>query len=212
MIIAVDGPAASGKGTLAAGLAAHFGLPHLDTGLLYRAVGRAWLPFEDEPDSAQRAELIALALKPADLDGHALGTPEIAQAASKVAALPAVRQVLFRFQRDFALQPGGALLDGRDIGTVICPDADAKLYVTADPEIRCERRARQMEARGERIDRAALLRDILARDARDSGRADAPLAIAEDAHLLDTSQLSIEEALRAAIAIVDAAIDTKAER
>lgn len=212
MIIAVDGPAASGKGTLAGLLASHFGLPHLDTGLLYRAVGRAWIPWSGLPDAEARAIAIARSLDAAAIDGAALGSPEIGQAASQVSAIPEVRAALFAVQRDFATQPGGAVLDGRDIGTVICPEADVKLFVTADAPVRMERRALQIEAKGQSVDREALLADIRARDHRDMTRAEAPLKQAADAHLLDTSEMSIEAALRAAIAIVDRATARTAER
>lgn len=211
MIIAVDGPAASGKGTLSSGLAKHYNLPHLDTGLLYRAVGNAWMPFEKSADAVCQAIRIAKTFDTTNLDHAILATPGVGQLASKVAAIPEVRQALFQFQRDFAAQAKGALLDGRDIGTVICPDADVKLYVTADASVRCERRALQMEGRGVDVDRKALLDGILARDARDSGREDAPMQIAEDAVLLDTTQLGIEASLRAAIAIIDGAIENKTE-
>lgn len=212
MIIAVDGPAASGKGTLATRLAAHYGLRHLDTGLLYRAVGHEWAAFETAHDAAEHAVRIAQNLDASALDAELLSTPEIGQLASKVAAITDVRVALLAFQRAFAANPQGAVLDGRDIGTVICPNADAKLYVTARPEVRAERRALQMEARGMPIDRANLLADIKARDERDMGRADAPLTMSSDAHLLDTSDLDIESALRASIAIVDRAVADKAER
>lgn len=211
MIIAIDGPAASGKGTLAARLATHFKLSHLDTGLLYRAVGKAWQPFEAEADAKDRAIMLAKALSPDQLDADSLGSAEIGQAASKVAAIPEVRAALLQFQRDFCVRPEGAILDGRDIGTVICPDADVKFFVTAAPEARAERRASQLEAKGVSVDRAAMLADIKARDERDSSRADAPLRPAEDAHLLDTTNLDIEAALRAAIAIIDQVMARKAE-
>ncbi len=211
MIIAVDGPAASGKGTLASLMADHYGLPHLDTGLLYRQVGMLWRPFEHDADADARAVEIARALDASSLDADVLGTAENAQAASKVAALPEVRQALLQFQRDFANQPGGAILDGRDIGTVITPEADVKIFVTASAETRAGRRAKQFEKRGETVDFDALIADIRERDARDSGRKDAPLKQAEDAHLLDTTDLSIEATLRAAVAIVDAVMARKAE-
>lgn len=206
MIIAIDGPAASGKGTLAHRLAAHYGLPHLDTGLLYRAVGEQWAPFENETDAEERAVEIATALDASDLDAERLATPEIGQLASKVAAMSAVRKALLTYQREFAGQTGGAILDGRDIGTVICPDADVKLFVTAEADVRAERRARQVEERTGKANLQAILDDIHARDARDMGRADAPLSRADTAHLLDTSKMDIETALRAAIAIVDTAV------
>ena len=209
MIIAVDGPAASGKGTMARRLASHYGLPHLDTGLLYRAVGRDWAPFANGPDAEQKAIAIARSLDAGTIDAGALGSAEIGQLASRVSAIPEVRQVLFRMQRDFATQPGGAVLDGRDIGTVICPEADAKLFVTASPEVRMQRRASQLEEKGIAVDRAGLLADIKARDERDMNRAAAPLRPADDAVLLDTSEMDIEAALRAAIVIVDGSIARK---
>lgn len=211
MIIAVDGPAASGKGTLAALLAAHYGLPHLDTGLLYRAVGKVWAPFADGPGAEEKAIEIAQSLDGSKIDPTELGSAEAGQAASKVSVIPGVRAALFALQHDFARQAGGAVLDGRDIGTVICPDADVKLYVTADAGVRAERRAQQLEARGQVVDRTWLRADIEARDRRDMGRATAPLRPADDAYLLDTSEMAIEAALRAAIAIVDRAIGRKAE-
>lgn len=211
MIIAVDGPAASGKGTLSNGLAEHYNLPHLDTGLLYRAVGNAWSVFEEAPDAICQAVRIARTLDTTNLDPAVLATPGVGQLASKVAVLPEVRQALLQFQKDFAAQPQGALLDGRDIGSVICPNADVKLYITAEAPIRAERRALQMEGRGMVVDRAEILEGILVRDARDSGREDAPMQIATDAILLDTSQLDIEASLRAAIAIIDSAIASKTE-
>lgn len=212
MIIAVDGPAASGKGTLAGRIALYYGLPHLDTGLLYRAVGRAWAPYRGAPDATERAILIARALDPGTIDRAALGSAEIGQWASEVSAIPEVRAALFKAQRDFVSRPGGAVLDGRDIGTVICPEAEVKLYVTASPEVRTERRARQLEQKGVPVDRAELLADIRARDARDMGRATAPLRPANDAVLLDTSEMDIEAALRRAIAIVEGSIARKSGR
>lgn len=209
MIIAVDGPAASGKGTMAKRLASHYGLPHLDTGLLYRAVGRDWASFADDPDAEAKAVAIARTLDAGAIDADTLGSAEIGQLASRVSAIPDVRKVLFQVQRDFATQPGGAVLDGRDIGTVICPEADAKLFVTASPEVRMERRAGQLEQKGIAVDRAELLANIRARDARDMNRAAAPLRPADDAVLLDTSEMDIEAALRAAIAIVDGSIARK---
>ncbi|HEY9013042.1 MAG TPA: (d)CMP kinase [Devosia sp.] len=211
MIIAVDGPAASGKGTLAAGLARHYGLPHLDTGLLYRAVGRATAPWDGAPEFEARAIEAAQALDAAHLgDVEALTTPEVGVLASKVASIVEVRKALFDFQRRFATQPGGAVLDGRDIGTQICPDADAKLFIVADSKARMERRARQLEARGEVVDRYALYHQIEERDARDMANPNGGFYQASDAHLLDTTQLDIEAALRAAVAIVDAAVAGKA--
>lgn len=203
MVIAIDGPAASGKGTLARRLAAHYGLPHLDTGLLYRAVGARCLAagrLDDEAASVQAA----LTLDVSALDPDALRTAELGEAASVVAARPGVRAALLDLQRRFAGQPGGAVLDGRDIGTVICPDAPAKLFVTARPDVRAERRFRELVGRGEEIAYEAVLADILKRDERDSGRSSAPLLKANDAVLLDTSDLGIEAAFAAALAIVEA--------
>lgn len=212
MIIAVDGPAASGKGTLAAGLARHYGLPHLDTGLLYRAVGRAAAPRADAADFEQAAEAAALALDLSDLDPLALSTAEIGVLASKVAVFAGVRRALFDHQRAFALRPGGAVLDGRDIGTTIAPDADVKLFIEADSKARMERRARQLEARGVVVDRYALYHQIEERDARDRLNPNGGFFPAPDAHLLDTTRLDIEAALRAAIAIVDGVMATKDPR
>ncbi|MCW5722480.1 MAG: (d)CMP kinase [Devosia sp.] len=211
MIIAVDGPAASGKGTLAAGLAAHYRLPCLDTGLLYRAVGQAVALFEDTPFFEDKAIAAALCLDAAALEDTALlTTAQAGVLASKVAVIAQVRQALFDFQRDFATRPGGAVLDGRDIGTKICPDADVKLFIKADSKARMERRARQLEARGETVDRYALYHQIEERDARDMLNPHGGFYKADDAHLLDTTQLSIEAALRAAIAIVDRTMALKA--
>jgi cytidylate kinase len=212
MIIAVDGPAASGKGTLAAGLARHYGLPHLDTGLLYRAVGLASAEAVDTPDFEATAIAAAQALDAAHLtDLDALTAAETGVLASKVAVIAEVRAALFDFQRSFATQPGGAVLDGRDIGTTICPDADVKLFIQADSKARMERRARQLEARGVVVDRYALFHQIEERDARDMLNPNGGFYQADDAHLLDTTQMSIEAALRAAIAIVDKVQALKAE-
>lgn len=211
MIIAVDGPAASGKGTLAAGLAAHYGLPHLDTGLLYRAVGRAVQGLDEGQDFVARAIAAARSLDATSLgDRDALTTAEAGAMASKVAVIAEVREALFAFQRAFATQPGGAVLDGRDIGTKICPDADVKLFIQADSKARMERRARQLEGRGEVVDRYALYHQIEERDARDMLNPHGGFYKAADAHLLDTTQLSIEASLRAAIAIVDRTMALKA--
>lgn len=211
MIIAVDGPAASGKGTLAAGLARHYGLPHLDTGLLYRAVGRAVAPHDGTPEFEARAIAAAKTLDATHLDDlETLTSAETGVLASKVAVFAEVRQALFDFQRRFATQPGGAVLDGRDIGTKICPDADAKLFIVADSKARMERRARQLEARGQVVDRYALYHQIEERDARDMANPNGGFYQASDAHLLDTTRLDIEAALRAAVAIVDAAVAGKA--
>jgi cytidylate kinase len=201
MIIAVDGPAASGKGTIARALAAHYGLPHLDTGLLYRAVGVATVRRGGDPDIEADA-IAATAFDPALLADPALRSEAAGGWASRVSSHPGVRAALLDYQRDFAAQPGGAVLDGRDIGTVIAPDAHAKLFVTASAEVRARRRAAEDGAR----DFDAILADIRARDARDSGRNAAPLRRAEDADLLDTSDLTIGAAVQRAIALVEARI------
>jgi CMP/dCMP kinase len=205
MIIAVDGPAASGKGTIARALAAHFGLPHLDTGLLYRAVGIAVLRHGGDPDNADDA-LAACEFSPAMLDDPQIRSEAASRAASVVSVHKVVRQALLERQRDFAGQPGGAVLDGRDIGTVIAPEADAKLYVTARPEVRAQRRFDELSKRGAHVEFAHVLADIEARDARDSGRDTAPLTRAPDADLLDTSEMAIGAAVRQAIALVEARI------
>jgi cytidylate kinase len=203
LVLAIDGPAASGKGTLAKHLAAHYALPHLDTGLIYRAAARAMLDTGLPLDDAGEATRIASELDMAAFDEGFLRGREMGEAASIVAAYPGVRAALADLQRRFAGKPEGAVLDGRDIGTVICPDAPVKLFVTATPEVRAARRHRELAARGESVAYEDVLADIRRRDARDSGRADAPLAIAPDAHLLDTSALSIPESLAAAIRIID---------
>jgi cytidylate kinase len=203
VIIAVDGPAASGKGTIARALAAHFALPYLDTGLLYRAVGVATLRAGGDPANADDA-LAASGFPVSLLDDAALRDEAASRAASQASAHPAVRQALFERQRAFALQPGGAVLDGRDIGTVIAPDADAKLFVTASPEVRAARRAKDVPESYE-----AVLADIKARDERDSGRSAAPLKRAEDADLLDTTDLGIESAVQQAIALVEAQVSRR---
>jgi cytidylate kinase len=209
MIIAVDGPAASGKGTIAKGLAAHFGLAHLDTGLLYRAVGLALLNELDAPDFDAKAVKAAKAINTGKLDAERLGAADVALAAAKVARIEDVREALRQFQRDFARRKGGAILDGRDIGTRICPDADAKLFITATPEIRARRRTAQLQARGEPVSVAEMLRQIIARDESDTSNPAGAFYRAGDAHLLDTTQMDIEAALRAAIAIVEAAVTRK---
>jgi len=213
MIIAVDGPAASGKGTLAAGLARHYGLPHLDTGLLYRAVGLAAAEAVGTPAFETRAIAAAQALDAGHLtDVPRLQGAEAGNLASKVAVIAGVRQALFEFQRKFALQAGGAVLDGRDIGTTIAPDADVKLFIEADSKARMERRARQFEARGQQVDRYTLYHQIEERDARDRANPNGAFYPAADAHLLDTTRLDIDAALRAAVAIVDGAMAGKAKR
>jgi len=205
MIIAIDGPAASGKGTLGKKLAAHYGLRHLDTGLLYRAVAKALLDAGKRPDDAVAAVAAAKALDPSRFDEVALKSQAVGEAASIVSAIPELRRALLAFQRDFAARPPGAVLDGRDIGTVICPDADVKIFVTASPEVRARRRALEYAALGKPADEAAVLADIRRRDERDMGRAAAPLKQAADAHLLDTTEMDISTAIRAAIDVVEAA-------
>ncbi|MDJ0895002.1 MAG: d(CMP) kinase [Alphaproteobacteria bacterium] len=210
-VIAIDGPAASGKGTLAKRLAQHLGFAHLDTGKIYRAVGMAVLRAGADPSDPAAAEAAARALQPAALDDPELGGDEAAVAASKVAALPAVRQALLAFQRQFAQHPPnaapGAVLDGRDVGTVVCPDAQVKLFVTASAEIRAERRHKELLSRGEPSIYARVLKEIRERDARDSGRAAAPLRQAEDAFPLDTSAMGPDAAFEAALAFVEMRID-----
>jgi cytidylate kinase len=203
MIIAIDGPAASGKGTLGKRLAAHYGLRHLDSGLLYRAVAKAVLDAGGRPDDAARATAAAKAIDPTRFDEIALKRQAIGEAASVVSAFAEVRAVLVDFQREFAAAAPGAVLDGRDIGTVICPDADVKIFVTATPQVRAARRTREFRAAGADVSEADILADILRRDARDTGRAVAPLKAAADAHLLDTTSLDIDAAFNAAVAIVE---------
>ena len=206
LVIAVDGPAASGKGTIAARLAAWYGLPHLDTGLLYRAVGQGVVAAHGSLEDAALAEKVARALDASDIaPTDALTGGEAGEAASKVAGYPGVRAALLDLQRAFAARPGGAVLDGRDIGTVIAPGATAKLFVTAAPEVRARRRWMQLEARGETIRYADMLADIQRRDRRDAGRGAAPMVQAADAVLLDTTDLDIEAAFDAARRIVEAA-------
>ena len=204
MIIAIDGPAASGKGTLGKTLAAHYGLRHLDTGLLYRAVAKSVLDAGKRPDDEAAAVAAAQALDPSRFNEAVLKSHAVGEAASVVSAIPEVRAALLALQRAFAAKPPGAVLDGRDIGTVICPDADVKIYVTATPEVRARRRAAECRVQGREIDEAAVLADILKRDERDMSRAAAPLKQASDAHLLDTTHLAIDPAIRAAIDIVEA--------
>jgi cytidylate kinase len=205
MIIAIDGPAASGKGTLGKRLAARFGLRHLDTGLLYRAVAKALIDAGRAPDDHAHAIAAAKALDPARFDEKALKSHTVGEAASIVSAIPEVRAALLQFQRDFAATPPGAVLDGRDIGTVIAPDADVKIFVIAAPEERARRRTAELNADGHGVDEAAVLADILRRDERDRNRAVAPLVPAADAHLLDTTALNVDAAVAAAIDIVERA-------
>lgn len=203
MIIAIDGPAASGKGTLGKKLAAHYGLRHLDTGLLYRAVAKSLLDAGRQPDDVAAAVAAAKALDPTALEEATLKTPAMGEMASIVSAIAEVRSALVALQRDFAAKAPGAVLDGRDIGTVICPDADIKIYVTASPEVRARRRAVEYRAQGRQIEDSVVLADIVKRDQRDQNRAAAPLKQAPDAHLLDTTHLDIDAAIRAAIDIVE---------
>jgi cytidylate kinase len=203
MIIAIDGPAASGKGTLARRVATHYGLNYLDTGLLYRAVAYALISRGLSPSDEDAACAAARDLDPAALDEPALRGRGIGEAASIVAAIPGVRDLLRAFQRRFAATPPGAVLDGRDIGTVVCPDADVKLYVTASPEERARRRWKELTQSGEDAVLADILADLEHRDARDRERAVAPLRRATDAHLLDTTELDIEAAFRAAVELID---------
>jgi cytidylate kinase len=203
MIIAIDGPAASGKGTIAKQIASVYGLHHLDTGLIYRAVAKAVLDAGHSPDDGKAALAAAIALDPANFDEPALKAPAITEAASVVAAIPDVRQALMNYQRAFATKPPGAVLDGRDIGTVIAPGADVKLFVVASPQVRVARRVMELRARGEATDENEVLADLLRRDERDSRRTAAPLKAAPDAHLLDTTHLSIDAAIRAAVDIIE---------
>ena len=194
--VAIDGPAAAGKGTISKAVAAHFRFAHLDTGLLYRAVGAKVLSGGDPVAAAKN-------LMPADLQGD-LRSSDIAQAASRVAVLPDVRAALVQFQHDFAVRDGGAVLDGRDIGTVICPNAEVKLFVTASAEVRAERRFLELSSKGHSDTRDQVLADVIARDKRDSERAEAPLKPADDAVIIDTSEMSIDQAVAKAVAIIDA--------
>lgn len=203
MIVAIDGPAASGKGTLARRLAAHYGLNYLDTGLIYRVVGARVRDAGAAADDVAAATDAAEALAPADLERTDLRDETAAAAASKVAAIPGVRAALLAFQRNFAATPPGAVLDGRDIGTVVCPDADAKIFLTASVATRAERRVKELQSKGEPAIYAAVLRELQARDERDSGRREAPLKPAEDAIRLDTDQLDADQAFRAACEAID---------
>lgn len=204
MIIAVDGPTASGKGTIAQALAVHFGLPHLDTGLLYRAVGRqCWLDGGDPDDPV--AALAACAFPDSFLADPELRSEETGGLASRVSIHPAVRRALYERQRSFALQPGGAVLDGRDIGTVIAPEADVKLFVTASVEARARRRFLEMQAQQRSVSPEEIAADLAARDARDRNRKDAPLIAATDAIVLDTSELDRDAAVAAALALAEKA-------
>lgn len=203
MIIAIDGPAASGKGTIAKALAAHYGLSHLDTGLLYRAVGRMVSDRLDADNLEQLAIGAAKSLDKTQLDADALGSAELALAASTISRFETVRAALRRFQRDFARERGGAVLDGRDIGTKICPDADVKFFITAEPEVRARRRTTQLQEKGSEVQFEQILAQIRQRDENDRQNPAGAFYKADDAHLLDTSRLDIEAALRQAIGIVD---------
>ncbi|WP_404386420.1 (d)CMP kinase [Caenispirillum salinarum] len=206
MVVAIDGPAASGKGTLARRLARHFGYAYLDTGSLYRAVGFAVMQDGGDPADPEAAEAAARALDPAILNDDRLRTDAVAQAASKVAAIPAVRAALLEFQRAFARRPPdgakGAVLDGRDIGTVVCADADRKMFVTASVDVRAKRRFKELREKGHEVIESAVLQDMKDRDARDAGRTVAPLAPAEDALVLDTSDLDAEQVFTLAVKYV----------
>jgi CMP/dCMP kinase len=206
MIIAIDGPAASGKGTIARRVAAHYGLAYLDTGTLYRAIARDTLARGGDPANAAEALKGAKALDPSTLGDPGLRKPGLGEAASLVAKHPEVRKELLAYQRSFASAKSGAVLDGRDIGTVICPDADVKLFVTATPEERARRRYIELEQAGIAVSEAEVLSDIRRRDERDKHRAAAPLRQAPDAHLLDTTNLDIDAAFKAVIELIDAAL------
>lgn len=211
VIIAIDGPAAAGKGTLGARLAEKYRLAKLDTGLLYRATGFKVASGGGDPEDSEAAEAAAKALDPAELANPALRGDEAAQAASKVSAIPGVRAALLDFQHQFAQNPPnladespaqGAILDGRDIGTTVCPDADAKLFVTASTEVRAERRFKELQERGHEAIYARVLEDMKERDARDSNRSASPLVAADDALVLDTSDLDADQAFAAAVAFI----------
>jgi CMP/dCMP kinase len=211
VVIAIDGPAASGKGTLARAVAAEYDFHYLDTGTLYRAV--AWTMLEsglnphDEPEAEKTAQTLDLA----NIEDANLRTGSVSEAASIVAAMSGVRSAILDFQRRFARQLPGAVVDGRDIGTVVCPQADVKLYVTANPKIRANRRFLELKAKGESVSEAGVLADVAARDQRDASRAHSPLKPAEDAHLIDTSDLSIEAAFRAALGIIEDVLSSRAD-
>jgi len=206
MIIAIDGPAAAGKGTLSRRIAETYGYHHLDTGLTYRATAKALLDAGLPLDDEAVAERMALAVELAGLDRDVLSAHAIGEAASKIAVMPSVRRALVEAQRAFSKRAPGTVLDGRDIGTVVCPEAPVKLYVTASPEVRAKRRYDEILGKGESADFDAIFADVKKRDERDMGRADSPLKPADDAHLLDTSEMSIEAAFLAAKALIDAAL------
>ncbi|MCM2401576.1 (d)CMP kinase [Rhizobium sp. S153] len=204
--VAIDGPAAAGKGTLSRQIASHYGFHHLDTGLTYRAVAKALLDAGQPLDNETVAEETALAIDLAGLDRSVLSQHQIGEAASKIAVMPKVRRALVEAQRKFAAKTPGTVLDGRDIGTVVCPEAPVKLYVTASPEVRARRRYDEIVSGGGSADFDAVFADVKKRDERDMGRADSPLKPANDAHLLDTSEMSIEAAFQAARTFIDAAL------
>ncbi len=206
-VVAIDGPAAAGKGTIARAVAQNFGFAHLDTGLLYRAVGKRVLDLGRGVIDEGVAELVAHELEEKDLAVDGLRTVLVSRAASKVAAIPGVRQKLLDFQRKFAHRDGGAVLDGRDIGTVICPQAQVKLFVTADAEVRAERRYAELAGKGMDVTPEEVLKDVLARDARDMGRADAPLKPATDAVRIDTSTMAIADAVAEVAALIQGVLD-----
>lgn len=206
MIIAIDGPAAAGKGTLSRRIAEAYGFHHLDTGLTYRATAKALLDAGLPLDDEAIAERIALSLDLAGLDRDILSSHGIGEAASKIAVMPAVRRALVEAQRRFSRRAPGTVLDGRDIGTVVCPESPVKLYVTASPEVRARRRYDEIVGKGQPADLAEIFADVKKRDERDMGRADSPLKPAENAHLIDTSEMSIEAAFLAAKSLIDAAL------
>lgn len=209
LTIAIDGPAAAGKGTLSRQIAEQYGFHHLDTGLTYRATAKALLDAGLPLDDEAVAERMALEVELAGLDRSVLSAHAIGEAASKIAVMPAVRRALVEAQRVFSRKEPGTVLDGRDIGTVVCPDAAVKLYVTASPEVRAKRRYDEIVGNGAVADYAAIFDDVKKRDERDMGRADSPLRPADDAHLLDTSEMSIEAAFQAAKSLIDAALIKK---
>ena len=202
--VSIDGPAAAGKGTISKAVAAHFEFAHLDTGLLYRAVGKKALSYSRTSYYPEIAEQLASELTPEDLRATDLRTAEVAQAASKIAVIPQVRTALVQFQKTFAKQEGGAVLDGRDIGTVICPDADVKLFVTASARVRADRRFKELSTKDPSVEFEQVYQDVMARDARDAERDVAPMVAADDAHLIDTSTMSIDEAISVVIAAIEA--------
>ncbi|MBD9649536.1 (d)CMP kinase [Ensifer sp. PDNC004] len=207
--IAIDGPAAAGKGTLSRRIAEEYGFHHLDTGLTYRATAKALLDAGLSLDDEAVAEKVAREVELAGLDRSVLSAHAIGEAASKIAVMPAVRRALVEAQQAFSLREPGTVLDGRDIGTVVCPDAPVKLYVTASPEVRAKRRYDEIIGNGQPADYQAIFEDVKKRDERDMGRADSPLRPAEDAHLLDTSEMSIEAAFQAAKTLIEAALIKK---